>query len=323
MATSKNLVTIPEAIAAHKQNLKGVKFIDGSWHMPVGDKPRNGRAEFVSGPRVSGAWYFDIDDIAPVMGSADNPKKLPHMKPSSKLFASAMDRMGISPSDTLYVYATNDCAFYHRAYWTLRSCGHDPTLVKLVQGNLSEWKENGGELEEGKLADDDERLFRMKDLGWEDKTPKYESGGGDRDVVVDMDQVLNIVIQKDASNAIIVDARSEGRFVGTAPEPRPGLRGGHMPGALNVPFLDLLSDDKTKFRPMNEVKDIFIKAGISPVNNDNTASRIVCTCGSGVTAAALAVGLEECGLRNKEDITIFDGSWIEWASEDSTPIDSD
>jgi thiosulfate/3-mercaptopyruvate sulfurtransferase len=326
MATSNNLVTIPDAIAAHKKNSKHIKFIDGSWHMPVGDNPRNGRAEFISGPRIPGALYFDIDDIAPLMGSADNPKKLPHMKPSTKMFASAMDQMGISPSDTLYVYATNDCAFYHRAYWTLRSCGHDPTLVKLVQGSLQEWKECGGDLEEGQLVEDDERLFRMKDLGWEEKTPTYQGVSQNEDVVVDIDQVFNIVNQKDSADAVIVDARSAGRFVGTAPEPRPGLRGGHMPGALNVPFTDLLdADDKTKFRPMNEVRDIFIKAGISPISDDDDASsssnrKVVCSCGSGVTAAALAIGLEECGLRNKEDIRIYDGSWIEWGSSDSTPI---
>ena len=320
-----NLVTIPVAIKAHKR-ADDVKFIDGSWHMPVGDNPRNGRAEFASGPRIPGALYFDIDDIAPVMGSKDNPKSLPHMKPSRKMFASAMDQMGITPSDTIYVYATNDCAFYHRAYWTLRSCGHDPALVNLVQGNLDEWKENGGELEEGELVEgDDKRLFRMKDLGWEEKTPKYQCLNEDNadNVVVDMDQVLNIVNkQKDANNAVIIDARSAGRFDGSAPEPRPGLRGGHMPEALNVPFTDLLLDtDKTKFKPMDEVRDIFIKAGVAPVNDDDAEGRkIVCTCGSGVTAAALAVGLEESGLRKKEDISIYDGSWIEWGGDDSTPI---
>ena len=324
MATSnkKNLVTIPDAIAAHKQNSKHTKFIDGSWHMPVGDKPRNGRAEFISGPRVPGALYFDIDDIAPEMGSADNPKKLPHMKPTTTMFASAMDQMGISPSDTLYVYATNDCAFYHRAYWTLRSCGHNPALVKLMQGSLNEWKECGGELEEGQLAEDDERLFRMKDLGWEEKMPTYQGVMSDNeDVVVDMDQVLNVINQKDVVDAVILDARSAVRFVGTAPEPRPGLRGGHMPGALNVPFTDLLdADDKTKFLPMNEMRDIFIKAGISPDEDAASSRKVICSCGSGVTAAALAIGLEECGLRNKEDIIIYDGSWIEWGSSESTPI---
>jgi thiosulfate/3-mercaptopyruvate sulfurtransferase len=319
--TSSHLVTIPDAIAAHKKKSTDIKFIDGSWHMPIGDNPRNGRAEFITGPRIHGALYFDIDDIAPAMGSDDNPKKLPHMKPSAKMFASAMDRMKIKPSDTLYVYATLGCAFYHRAYWTLRSCGHDPNLVKLVQGSLDEWKKFGGELEEMTLVEGvDERLFRMKDLCWEDNTPTYQCVGNTEDVVVDMHQVLKIVNQKDG-DAVIVDARAAGRFDGTTPEPRPGLRAGHMPGALNVPFTDLLLDtDKTKFRPMDEVRDIFIKAGISQVSGDDPARKVVCSCGSGVTAAALAIGLEECGLRKREDISIYDGSWIEWGSDDNTPI---
>lgn len=325
MAPSDNLVTIQQAVEAHgKTNSDGSKnvFIDGSWHMPVGSSPRNGRAEYTSGPRIPGAYYYDIDDIAPTQGSADNPKKLPHMKPSPKLFASAMDQMGISPNDTLYVYATNGCGFYHRAYWTLASCGfHDPSKVKLVQGSLDEWRECGGELEVGVLNDDDYRLFRMSASASEDrKYTCWNDGSGES--TVDMEQVLSVV-KEESPDTIIVDARSAGRFIGKDPEPRPGLRGGHMPGSLNVPFISLLDpDDLTKFRPMEEVRDIFVKAGVAPLEDGSTnvPKKVVLTCGSGVTAAALAVGLEECGLRKKEDITIFDGSWIEWGGDDDTPI---
>lgn len=325
LAMSSNLVSIQEAIEAHTTNnlnKDGSKniFIDGSWHMPVGSTPRNGRAEYKSGPRLPGAYYFDIDDIAPVQGSAANPKSLPHMKPSSKLFASAMDQMGVSAEDALYVYATDGCGFYHRAYWTLASCGfHNPERVKLIQGSLDEWKESGGQLEDGELKDDDARLFRMREIDWESKTPKYACWKETEESVANMEQVLSVV-KEDVSDTIIVDARSSGRFVGKDPEPRPGLRGGRMPGAANVPFIALLDpNDLTKFKPMEEVKDIFVKAGIAPVG-EGVPKKIICSCGSGVTAAALAVGLEECGLRKKEDISIYDGSWIEWGGDDDTPI---
>ena len=325
--SSSNLVTVQQAIEAHKQNRNqdGSRniFIDGSWHMPMGDQPRNGRLEYIAGPRIVGAKYFDIDDIAPVAGSFLNPKSLPHMKPSSKLFACAMDQMGITPSDNLYVYATKGCGFFHRAYWTLASCGyHDPSKVKLLQGSLDEWKESGGELENEALKEDDPRLFRMGEIDLKSMSPKYtcwkEYSGGD----VDMKQVLDVIKGGVSSDAIIVDARSAGRFVGKDPEPRAGLRGGHMPGAVNVPFVSLLdSNDVTKFRTMEEVKDTFIKAGIAPLDEGNSVPRkVICTCGSGVTAAALAVGLEECGLRKKEDIYIYDGSWIEWGGDNDTPV---
>ena len=309
--------------------------------MPVGPTPRNGRSEYISGPRIPGAHYFDIDDIAP----PSNPKNLPHMKPSPKMFASAMDRMGITPDDTLYVYGTEGCGFYHRAYWTLSSCGyHDPEKVKLVQGSLDEWRECGGTLEYGDLAGDDEqqrgnndrRLFRMCELDWEDASPRYACWKEDgNDSVVDMEQVLAVVKETTqggaSSDTIIVDARSSGRFHGTAPEPRPGLRGGHMPGSINLPFPLLLdSNDPTKFRPMEEVRDMFVKAGIQPLeeggsknNNASSRKKVICSCGSGVTAAALAGGLEECGLRKKEDIYIYDGSWIEWGGDEDAPIVTD
>jgi len=301
--------------------------------MPVGPSPRNGRAEFLRGPRIPGALYFDIDDVS--LPPSLNPKKLPHMKPTAKVFAAAMDRMGISPEDTLYVYGMEGCGFVHRAYWTLRSCGHDLGKVKLIQGSMKEWKDMCGEAEEGVLTEEDERLFRVSEMDLENLTPRYTCRGregnvGDGDVVVGMEEVLNVVNQNISNknsddgkkNAIIIDARSYGRFVGTEPEPRPGLRGGHMPGSLNVPFVSLLDpNDLTKFRPMDEVRDIFVNAGLNKNSDvDGQNQKVICTCGSGVTAAALAVALEECGLREKEDISIYDGSWIEWGGDDTTPI---
>jgi len=324
-SSSSSLVTIKQAIEAHKSNNSNNKFIDGSWFMPG---TRNGRSEYISGPRIPGALYLDIDDVSPQPGSADNPNSLPHMKPSSKLFACTMDRMGITPDDTLYVYGTPGCGFNHRAYWTLSSTGyHDPSKVKLIQGSLDEWKECGSELEYGELKDDDTRLFKMSDINdYENASPKYTCFQNDASSVVDMEQVLQVVEDDSSSDTIIVDARSAGRFYGKDPEPREGLRSGHMPNAINVPFISLLdSSDMTKFKPMEEVREIFVNAGIKPLvkGDDNVPTKVICSCGSGVTAAALAVGLEECGLREKEDIVIYDGSWIEYGGNQETPIVTD
>ncbi|KAL3794203.1 hypothetical protein ACHAWO_010207 [Cyclotella atomus] len=301
------LVSIPEAIAAHSRD--DSIFVDGSWHMP---NTRNARDEFRRGPRIVGARYFDIDTVCTA-----NTKNLPHMKPSGHQFSVAMDILNITPGNTLYVYANNGCGFAHRAYWTLSSF-HDPSKVKLVQGSLEEWKSNGGALDDAELDEDDERMIRMpKD--WQQRTPKYKCRQVDN--TVDMDQMLDFVTER--TGAVIVDARSHGRFVGKDPEPRPGLRGGHMPNALNVPFVSLLDDnDMTKFKPLDQVKEKFIEAGIKPIEeSSNDERKVVCSCGSGVTAAALAVGLVECGLREKEDVYIYDGSWIEWGGDDNTPID--
>mmetsp|Transcript_14808 Transcript_14808/g.31912 ORF Transcript_14808/g.31912 Transcript_14808/m.31912 type:complete len:414 (-) Transcript_14808:274-1515(-) len=336
--TGNHLVTIQQAIEIHKKsnNDDGSKniFIDGSWHMP----PRVARAEFALGPRIPNARFLDIDDLGPPPGHPANPnesKNLPHMKPTPETFARAMDRMSIAPNDTLYVYAaTKNCIGYHRAYWTLSNCGyHDPEKVKLVQGSLDAWEECGGEIERGELIEgEDERLFRTNhdyDDGDDDASAKYtcwRKYDGDS-VVADMERVLTVVENNkngSAADAIVVDARSSGRFFGTEPEPRPGLRGGHMPGAVNVPFFTLLDpNDMTKFRPMEEVRDIFVEAGIAPLLSEEGGGvprKVICSCGSGVTAAALAVGLEECGLRTKEDISIYDGSWIDWGGDDDTPI---
>lgn len=332
--SSGNLVTIRQAIEAHEKstNDDGSKniFVDGSWHMP----PRVARSEYALGPRVPGAVFLDIDDLGPPPGSRENPdeaKKLPHMKPTPEAFARAMDRMGIAPEDEIYVYAKERDSIGHlRAYWTLSHCGyHDPARVWLVQGCLDEWIEAGGrELDREELKDgEDGRLFRT-DHDDDDAegttttaaTYAFWKDGGMASATVDMERVSGVVADG-APDAVIVDARSSGRFEGTAPEPRPGLRGGHMPGAVNVPFTSLLDpNDMTKFRSMDEVRSIFVEAGIDPLGEGGAPTKVICSCGSGVTAATLAVGLEECGLRTREDISIYDGSWIDWGGDDDTPI---
>jgi thiosulfate/3-mercaptopyruvate sulfurtransferase len=236
-----------------------------------------------------------------------------------------MDLLNITPENTLYVYANNNCGFVHRAFWTISSF-HDPIKVKLVQGSLDEWKSNGGSLDDTELDEDDENMIRMPN-DWEQRIPKYKCRQEVKKNTVDMDQMLDIVTNKETTVAI-VDARSHGRFIGKEPEPRPGLRGGHMPHALNVPFVSLLDEkDMTKFKSMDVLREKFIEAGVKPLEECSSGNdderKVICSCGSGVTAAALAVGLVECGLRKKEDVFIYDGSWIEWGGDDTTPVDKD
>ena len=203
------------------------------------------------------------------------------MRPSPALFARAMDRMGISPEDVVYVYASEGCAFAHRAYWTFAFGGyHDPRRVKLVQGSLDEWQICGGALDreaivEGGIDGGDVRLFRAIELETDGvaRPPRYvpfrsDNDGGEDLSVADVDGVLAVVDGRadDASTTVVVDARSAGRFHGRDPEPRPGLRGGHIPGSVNVPFMSLLDpNDVTRYRPMEEVRAIFVGAGIEPL----------------------------------------------------------
>jgi thiosulfate/3-mercaptopyruvate sulfurtransferase len=354
---NSGLVTIHEALAAyhHGTNSHGGKniYIDGSWHMPTSS--RNARLEYIQGPRIPGALYFDIDDISSPSTTNIN---LPHMKPTSRLFAYVMDIMDICPQDTIYIYATAGCAFVHRTYWTFAYTGyHDPKKVKLIQGSLDEWKQCNGPIDHEEIIinsshdnDDDavivdKRLFHVNELDTS-ISPKYIPWKDDDDgrSVSDRSDVLAVVLDKQRSTknvdndnnnnksssaTIIVDARSSGRFYGTEPEPRPGLRGGHIPGSINVPFITLLNPyDVTKFRPIMEVRSILIDAGIHEVEENNTMAnkvdmKVICSCGSGVTAATLAVALVESGLRNREDVSIYDGSWIDWGGSDDTPIETD
>ena len=191
----------------------------------------------------------------------------------------------------------------------IRAMGHPADRIHLMQGSLADWESFGGPIETGPKD-----ALKTDNLDYS-RNVSYVSQ--DTSSTVNMEDVMNIVTKgtKD-SDAVIVDARSSGRFRGEVPEPRPGVRGGHMPGSLNVPFTDLLDDENpSKFRPQIELKAVFDKAGV----DIGTEKRIVCSCGSGVTACAVAIALEECG-RNPSETFIYDGSWIEWGMDSQTPV---
>lgn len=304
----KRLVTVEECLAAYALESTAddgrVVFVDGSWHLGAA---RDHRAEFEAGPRVRGAVLFDIDDVA-VTGDALNPKNLPHMRPPKNLFAAAMDALHIRNDDHVVVYGTTGCMFAHRAAHTFKSFGHDDSRVHLMQGSLGEWETKGGAVDTGIAS-----AIQASEL---DTTAAARYVAQDPTDFYDYEDVLKIVTDTDQADAYVVDARSAGRFRAEAPEPRPGVLGGHMPGALNVPFGDLLlPDDEFKVKPVDELKAIFEAAGV----DITTEKKLVLSCGSGVSACVLATALEECG-RDRGTTYVYDGSWLDWGTTPDAPI---
>lgn len=299
----KKLVSVRESIQVHGE--PGVVFVDGSWFL----KDRNSREEFEAGPRIPGARFFDIDDIA-AKGDL-NKKDLPHMMPPKNLFAAAMDAMGITNDDHLIVYSSKDCMLVHRAWYQIQAMGHDRDLVHLMDGSIEDWQNEGGPIDTRPT-----KIISAADLDLS-KEPKYKAT--DAQNVVDMEEVKNIIEQGDKADAIIVDARSEDRFYGRVEEPRPGLRLGHMPGAKNLFFATLLDEENpAKLKPKEELEKRIADAGIDP----HTDKRIVASCGSGASACVIATALDICG-RDPKKTFIYDGSWSEWGADKDTQITKD
>jgi thiosulfate/3-mercaptopyruvate sulfurtransferase len=303
----KTLVSIQEAIEAHSDD--NVKFVDGSWFL----KDRNGREEYEQGPRIQGALFFDIDDIC-AKGKQLNPKGLPHMMPPPKLFAAAMDEMKITNDNHLIMYASEGCMMIHRAWFQIRNSGHDATKIHLLDGGFHDWRKAGGPIEEGRMT-----VFRADDLDLS-KATKYKAA--ERPInIIDMGEMLKIIEGKDddAKDYIVVDVRAKERFLGQVEEPRPGLRLGHMPGALNLPFASLLNpENPTQFKPKEDLVRLVEGAGFSV----STDKKILASCGSGASACTLVAALEVCG-RDVSQNFVYDGSWSEWGAEAETPIVED
>lgn len=192
----------------------------------------------------------------------------------------------------------------HRAWYQLSAMGHARDQVHLMQGSLSDWIALGGPIdkEPAKAIDTD-----TLDLN---KEPRY--------VATDPQNVVNLEEMKEivgGDSAVVIDVRARNRFLGQVEEPRPGLRLGHMPGAVNLPFANLLVQDSSTFKSKEELTALIKKAGIDL----NTEKRIITSCGSGVTACVVACALQVCG-RDPSTTFVYDGSWMEWGGEQDTPI---
>ena len=258
-----------------------VRPVDGSWHMP--QLKRDARAEFARA-HIPGAAFFDIDAIA------DTASPLPHMLPSAAKFAACVGALGIGNRDVVVVYDTRGVISAARVWWTFRAFGH--ARVAVLDGGLPKWQAEGRPVETGVPA----------------PKPRRFTARLHRSLVRDLAQMrANLASRREQ----VLDARSHGRFIGTEPEPRPGLRGGHIPGSLNLPYDQLYRKDGTLLPP-DDLQRLVEAAGLDP------AKPVVTTCGSGVTAAVLALGLH---LLGHEKVAVYDGSWTEWGGRNDTPLE--
>jgi thiosulfate/3-mercaptopyruvate sulfurtransferase len=263
------------------QNLAAVTVFDATKYLPT--EPHDGLTRFREA-RIPGAKFFDIDHFA------DPDTSLPHMVPSVGRMEKLLGDAGVSNTTRVVFYDQKGLASAARGWWLLGLFGHDDVAV--LDGGLPKWLREGRATEVGDPPPPSPTTYRA--------AFRAERLRGVGDVLANLE----------SKAALVLDARAAGRFNGTAPEPRAGIRGGHMPGAANIPYTDLLNADQT-FRDPSELRARFAAAGA------DGSRPVVTSCGTGVTACILTLGLVLAGLKQG---AVYDGSWTEWGGREDTPV---
>jgi thiosulfate/3-mercaptopyruvate sulfurtransferase len=254
-------------------------LFDATYYLPPEGKDAHA---LFDAAHIPGARFFDINEVA------DPETDLPHMAPTPGRAARLLGQLGVSNDARIVFYDQKGLFSAARGWWLLRLFGHE--RVAVLDGGLPKWRAEGGDTASGPIPAPVPQTF------WADFIARRLAGIGDvKRVVAD-------------GSAQIIDARARGRFDGTAAEPRPGLPSGHMPGACNVPATELLAPDQTMLPP-DALRAIFAQAGI------DGSQPLIASCGTGVTACVVALGLVRAGL---PEPAIYDGSWTEWASRPET-----
>ena len=257
-----------------------IRVIDAT--LFLANHARNARTEFEAA-HIPGAVFFDIDEVS------DPSSTLPHMLPPPEKFASRMQALGLGDGSRIIVYDNSPLRSAARVWWMLTLFGaHE---VAILDGGFAKWQAEGRPVESGKP------IVRHR----------HFTVWADRSLVRDQKQMTDNLRSKAEQ---VVDARSAGRFAGSDPEPRAGLRGGHIPGSKNLPFDQLFNEDGT-YKSKDAIKAEFEAAGI------DLTKPLVATCGSGVTSGVLAFG---AALLGRGKIAIYDGSWSEWGASATNPV---
>lgn len=266
---------------AHNLAAPDVRVADATWYLP--DEARDPKAEYRAA-HIEGAVYFDVDEIA------DETSGLPHTVPSPEKFSSRVRRLGLGDGVRIVLYDANHFFASARAWWLFRLFGHRDVVV--LDGGLAKWRAEGRPLDDTPVRPA-ERHFTARQSNL---------------LLRELDQMrANLTRGREQ----VVDARSPGRFHGQEPEPRPGLRAGHIPGSANLPYGGLIAADGS-LKPPADLERAFAEAGV------DRARPIVTTCGSGVSAAVLNLALFELG---RDDTAMYDGSWSEWGAQADTPVE--